>query len=279
MDKRSVAGSERPWTLISLPPFPAIAMRVLQLVSRDDVGLKELSTVIQADPALTSELLTVANSPLFGLRREIKTVLQAAALLGTERVKALALTIGMKVYLTQSFQIPTLLACWRHSLATALVAEQFAAASLMEKDFAYLAGLLHDVGRLALGMIKPTEYADLLETPHPNAAEVLEAERALFQIDHCETGRRLTETWNLPSEIATVAAHHLDEPTGEFDIVALVHYACLMADALGFETVKLSNRPTFEQILEYLPQYERSRFRRDSQELTTDIAIRINSLG
>ncbi len=277
--RTTASPDEKVWALFSLPPLPAVAMRVLQLVSRDDVGLKELSVQIQADPALSSELLTVANSPLFGFRREIRTVLQAAALLGTARVKSLALTIAMKVYLMKSFQIPTLLACWRHSLATALIAEQLALASMMEKDFGYLAGILHDVGRLALGMIKPGEYANLLDTPHASEDEVLQAERDMFDVDHCEAGRSLTENWNLPPELALVAAHHHERPTGKFDSVALIYHSCRMADALGFESVKLSQPPAFEAAQQSLPEYERSRFQPDPEQLATDIAVRIQSLG
>ncbi len=270
---------EKVWALISLPPLPAVAMRVLQLVSREAVGLKELSIQIEADPALASELLTVANSPLFGFRREIRTVLQAAALLGTERVKSLALTIALKVYLTKSFQIPTLLACWRHSLATALIAEQLAVASMMEKDFGHLAGVLHDVGRLALGLIKPSEYACLLDTPRESEAGVLEAERDLFQVDHCEAGQYLTESWNLPPELSLIAAHHHEQPKGKFDSVALIYHSCLMANAIGFESATLSEPRSFEAARQSLPAYEQSRFRPDPEQLATDIALRMQSLG
>lgn len=269
---------DKPWALISLPPFPAVAMRVVQMLSREDMSLKELSAEIQSDPALSSELLTLANSPLFAFRTEIRTVLQASALLGAQRVKALALTVGMRTYLMQSFQIPALLACWRHSLACALLAEELAVASMMEKDFAYLAGLLHDIGRLALGMIKPIEYANLLASAGKGALAVLEGERALFDIDHCQAGRWLTESWKLPNAFAEIAAHHHDKPRGKFDIVALVHHSCRMADALGFEAAQSPQPPSFEEVLECLPDHERSRFSPKPKDLATRIAIKIQSV-
>jgi len=270
--------ADKPWALINLPPFPAVAMRILQLLAREDVGMKELSTQIQADPALSSELLKLANSPLFGFRSEVRTVLQATALLGAQRVKALALTIGMRVYLTESFQIPALLASWRHSLATALLGEELARVSLMEKDFAYLAGLLHDIGRLALGMIKPVEYASLLASADKGLAEVLQSERALFGMDHCQAGRWLAESWKLPGEFGEVAARHHAPANEKFGIVTLVHHACRMADALGFEAVGSPAPLTFAEVLRLLPERERSRFNPDPKNLSTNIAIKIQSL-
>lgn len=270
---------EKPWALIDLPPFPAVALRVLKLLARDDVGMKELTREIQADPSLSAEILTISNSVLFGFRTEIKTILQATALLGAERVKAVALTIAMKTYLTESFQIPALLACWRHSLACALLAEEIAKASLMEKDFAYTAGLLHDVGRLALGMIKPIEYANLLSAAEEEALDVMERERELFGMDHCQAGRWLTQAWKLPKLFSDVASrHHHTPPPGKFDIVAVIHRSCQMADALGFGAVHNPHPASFPSILQALPARERSRFKPDPERLAMDVATKITSL-
>jgi HD-like signal output (HDOD) protein len=270
---------DRPWALIDLPPFPAVAMRILKLVARDDIGIKELTREIQSDVALSAEVLTLANSAFFGFRTEIKNILQATALLGAERVKAIALTIAMKAYLTESFQIPALLACWRHSLACALVAEDLAKASLVEKDFAYTAGLLHDVGRLALGMIKPLEYANLLCSAEEKPFNVLERERELFGMDHCMAGRWLTQAWKLPKVFTDVTAHHHDNPqSGKFDMVALIHRSCQMADALGFEAVRPVRPVTFPDILQSLPARERSRFQPEPEQLALSVATKITAM-
>lgn len=270
--------AERPWALINLPPFPAVAMRVLQLLSREDLGLKELTQQIQADPVLASEILVLANSVLFGFRTEIRSILQATTLLGAQRVKGIALTIAMKTYLTKSFQIPALLACWRHNLATALVAEELARISLIEKDFAYVAGLLHDVGRLALGMIKPIEYANLLTANTKEAVNILSAERELFGMDHCEAGRWLTESWKLPKVFVEVAGRHHAPKGNTFDIVALVNRSCLMADTLGFSAVESASQKRFEDILLSLPERERKRFDPDPKKFAVNLAIKIHSL-
>jgi len=269
--------SEPPLSLLSLPPFPPIPMRVLQLLSASDVSIKELSDEIRADPAFSTEMLTLANSALFGFRSEIKTLVQAVALLGTERVKALALTLGMKSYLMQSFKIPRLRACWRHSLACALLAEELAGASRVGRDFGYVAGLMHDIGRLALAMLRPQQYAELLATAEEVVIDVLEEEQKLFEMDHCEAGGRLAVAWKLPKEFALVTSRHHEEPSGAFDIVALVHYSCLMADALGFAAVMPLESRRFEDIVRTLPERERERFTRDSKTLLPQISNQIHA--
>ncbi|MDE3181057.1 MAG: HDOD domain-containing protein [Acidobacteriota bacterium] len=269
---------EKASVLVSLPPFPAIAMRVLDLLSKEELGLKELTQQIQADAVLSSEILTVSNSVLFGFRTEIRSILQATTLLGAQRVKGIAMTIAMKTYLTQSFHIPVVLACWRHNLACGLVAEELAKVSLIEKDFAYLAGLLHDIGRLALGMTKPQEYAELLAGDVHSPAEMLERERQMFGIDHCEAGRRLMLSWRLPQAFCDVAAEHHGPKGTKFDIVALVNRSCLIADAIGFAAASSLKPRRFEDILLSLPDRERKRFAPDLEQFAKHIAIKINAL-
>lgn len=247
-------------------------------MAREDLGLKELTQQIQADPVLASEILTMANSVLFGFRTEIRSILQATTLLGAQRVKGIAMTIAMKTYLTESFQIPALLASWRHNLACALVAEEIARVSLIEKDFAYLAGLLHDIGRLALGMMKPLEYADLLTSEVEDAVKFLNHEREMFGIDHCEAGKKLTETWKLPKAFIDAASQHHAPRSSQFDIVALVNRSCQIADAIGFSAINSAKPRRFEDILRTLPDRERKRFNPDPEQFAMNIAIKIHSL-
>ncbi len=271
--------SEKPWALINLPPFPAVAMRVLQLIDRDEVGMQKLTDLIRADTALSTEILTLANSALFAFRTEIKSIVQAAVLLGLQRVRALAVTVGVRVYLTDSMKIPALLACWRHSLACALLAEELAIGGFADKDSAYTAGLIHDIGRLALAVIQPARYADFLTSTEEHPCDVLKREQELFDIDHCQAGRWLVEAWKLPRTFADVTAEHHAEPKdGESGVVALVRHACLLADALGFAAAVSLHARSYQEILEELSPRERRRFPLDQKELALKIATKINAL-
>jgi len=151
--------------------------------------------------------------------------------------------------------------------------------SLIEKGFAYTAGLLHDIGRLALIASQPAQYVKLLLAAEENPCDVLERERQVFGVDHCEAGRWMAEAWKLPKEFAAVTSRHHAEPdAGKSDIVVLVHRSCLFADTLGFAAVRPLRPRSFEEVLSGLPEHERMRFSPEPAELTLKIATKINSV-
>jgi len=271
--------ADKPYPFVSLPPFPAIALQVLKLIDRDRVGMNELTELIRADPAFSSELLVMANSPLFAIRAEVKSVRHAAVVLGLQRVKALALTVGLKAYLVDAVNIPVLRGFWRHSVACALLAEEFARLSLMETEFPYVAGLLHDIGRLALAIIHPQQYSDLVRSADENPFDVQKRERELFGIDHCQAGEWLVKSWKLPKDFEDIAAeHHAElEPLGS-DIAGLVRWSCLMADTLGFAAIRPPRVHTFEYLVQYLAERERRMLDPAPDQVALRIATKINSL-
>lgn len=276
---QNVARNATPVTLSEVPAFPAIAVKALQVISKERGQLQELSDLITSNVAISGGILRIANSALFGLRVEITGVLHAIHMLGLERVKGVVVTIAMKSYLDGSLEVPSLRACWRHSLACAVVAKDLAKVGLLETDVAYTAGLMHDVGRLALVAAYPTEYADFLASAETAECDVLQRERDLFGVDHCQAGHLLATRWNLPKMFLDVTAWHHDPPAaGEPAILAVVRRSCRMADALGFSAVHSIQTRTYEEILNDLPERERSRLPRDSSEFTHHIASKINSI-
>jgi HD-like signal output (HDOD) protein len=91
-------GADRPWALSTPPPFPAIAMKVLELLGKEDVDVRQVVRWLQADPIFSSEMLRVANSALYGTSRQIRSVHHATLTLGLDFVKALAVTVGLRAY-------------------------------------------------------------------------------------------------------------------------------------------------------------------------------------
>ncbi|HET6142711.1 MAG TPA: HDOD domain-containing protein [Candidatus Acidoferrales bacterium] len=269
----------KPAHLTDVPAFPLVAIKVLQATSRERAALTELSVLISSDAALSAGILRMANSALFNIRIEITGVLQAIHLLGLERVKGVVVTVAMKSYLGASVEVPVLRDCWRHSLACAVVAEEFAKASLMEADTVYTAGLMHDVGRLGLIAAYPKEYADFLLKEENSPCDALAAERDVFGVDHCKAGQLLVSSWNLPQIFSEVTLRHHDEPgIGESAIVSIVRRSCRMADTLGFSVVHPIHPFSYEDILENLPDRERKQFPKESSELMHHIAAKINSI-
>jgi putative nucleotidyltransferase with HDIG domain len=251
-------GADRLWALRDLPPFPWIATKVLQLLTgskADDVETCRLIELIRADASLSSELLRRANSPLYGLRARIASVQHAVVILGLDRVKKVALTAGLGAYLKTALKVELLRRCWRHSLACGILCEELARGCALSADQAYTAGLLHDIGRLALLVKHPEAYAGLLEVIQENGLHPLDSERDLFDVDHCQAGAWLARHWDFPAELAEVAAlHHQPLGDGRINLLRLVHLACRLADSLGFGVCSTAGREDPSQIFAELPR-------------------------
>lgn len=269
----------QPGLLSEVPAFPAVAIKAMQFLSKDRGQLNELGEVVASDPAISSGILRMANSALFGLRTEVRGIQQAIHLLGLERVKAVVVTVAMISYLDGSLAEPALRACWRHSLACALLCEEFAQASLLDPGIAYTAGLMHDVGRMALVAGYPKEYREFL--PHAESApcDILQGERDLFGIDHCQAGLLLVVRWQLPRIFREVVALHHNVPApGEAAVLSTVRHACAVADALGFSAARALEMPGYDQIVVNLPERERNSLPKDPEEIMRRIAHKINSI-
>jgi HD-like signal output (HDOD) protein len=269
--------ANKPWALMNLPPFPAVAARILQLLLQEDASIKDLAALVQMDIAFSTEILTLANSALFAFRTEITSIFQASVLLGFERLKAIALTVGLRSYV-KNFLTPGLSGCWRHSLACAVVAEQLAGACSIERDQAYLAGLMHDIGRLALATVEPVAYKGLLAEAEKKNIDVLGREEELFGVDHPEAGKWLAEQWNLPKLFGDVAAlHHRESTPGEATMVGLVRVACRVADCIGFQAVRTHRPSELQEILRGLPGSAASRVTLDHDQLASMVETKIKS--
>jgi HD-like signal output (HDOD) protein len=193
---------------------------------------------MRTDPALTTGLLRVANSPLFASRHEISDVQHAVTYLGMDVVRSLAVTAAMRGLIDTSPN-PLALAFWRHSLATALTCGKLCGLARTSSEYAYTAGLLHDVGQLGLMRIFP-KYAHTVGEAVRCGESLVDAEARVLGIDHCQAGRWLFSRWRLPLELQSVAAGHerpSPKPTCDRSLVVLVHAGSLAAEFIGFTVI------------------------------------------
>ena len=270
--------SKAPWALDKLPPFPVVATRLLHTLSKEDVEVSEIGKMISADPVFATRLLQMANSPLFAMQQQVKTISHAVMVLGLERVKAVTLTRSLGDFVAPVLKIEALRVCWQNSLAGAILSEKLAPACGVDPGFAYVAGLLRDIGRLALLVKYPQPYGNVLAVSGENAYDLMATERELFDIDHCEAGAWLMQSMPFPPELCEVVAHHHETPgKGPFRMVHLVRVADLLADALGLAVLAPINPQAFVYVLNELPDATRSRFHPDPEELKAEIDSRIQS--
>jgi HD-like signal output (HDOD) protein len=269
-----------PWAQLRLPPFPQVAMRVLQLVNNENVQLHQLCDLISSDAAFASEVLTVANSVLYSPRYPSSSIMQAIAVLGANTLQGMCITVGVRAYLGRSMNYPAMRDLWRHNLACALISERVAAVGFLDKHTAYTSGILHDIGRVALAVIQPKEYSNLLTTQKGSPESVLDGEKQLFGWDHCEMGRRLIWEWQLPVDFEAVVSEHHAAASDKrnWGLSELVKVSCRMADALGFPAFHGCDRAEFDVLIDELPERERSRFGHNRKTLAAEIADSVHAI-
>ncbi|HTW63875.1 MAG TPA: HDOD domain-containing protein [Bryobacteraceae bacterium] len=265
-----------PWALDDLPPFPWVAKRLMATLAREDVDITEVGKLIAAEPVFATRVLQLANSPLFALERQVRTISHAIILLGLDRVKAITFTRAMEDFVAPALNIQALRTCWQNSLAVALISEKLARAARMDADFAYVAGLLRDIGRLALLVKYPEPYANLLAVSGEEHYDLMMMERELFDIDHCEAGGWLMQQLPFPPELAEVITTHHDKlNTERFRMVNLVQCADRLGDALGFGVLQDAAKPAVEQVLEPVPESVRARLGEDYEQWSAEIGSRL----
>jgi putative nucleotidyltransferase with HDIG domain len=262
---------ELQWDPDSIPPFPSIALKALHLMAGTDTSLFELCNLIRADAAFSTAVLRIANSPLIAFSKNVTSVIQASMLLGFQRLRRMVITVGLKSYLTDSFT-PVMTSCWRHSVACAIIAERTATWSALDKEFGYTAGILHDIGRVALATIMPKPYARVIERGADRPQDLLQSEQELCGIDHCQAGRSLVASWNLPEAFLEIAACHHNPGPHSPGAARLLPPSCELADALGFSVVHCSSSRSYAEILADFPERVRTHFPADAKDFATGIA-------
>lgn len=193
-----------------LPSPPQTLLTLLELCQSDDVGLADIADLIGADPALAGKVLSVAHSAAYH-RADARalTLLQATNTLGTALIKVLVISESVFQTFNDFRQIggTDLRQFWKHSLSVAVLARELAQRqdpALAEE--AYLAGLLHDVGRLALLAAVPEHYQPLFGSGDED--NLCDREQHTLDISHAEAGAWLLERWHLSPAIADSVLHH-----------------------------------------------------------------------
>ena len=215
--------------LTRLPAFSPVAVRLLSQVADENVSFKEVAKLISMDPVLAGETLRVANSGLYGRGHEIQSVLHAIAIVGLHRLTRVVVTAALWRGIPNRTS-PFMKSWWRHSLATAMIAEHTAT---MPVDHAYTAGLLHGIGQLALMEHGGADYAALASDSAVSGVDLQEREREVYGIDHAELAALILESWGLPEAVQDAAGlHHWPNPMS--DLAEAVQIGCMVAEHVGF---------------------------------------------
>ena len=209
----------------SLASLPEVYYRLNQAILDPDCTFDNIGDIISSDASITTRLLRIVNSAYYGFSNRVETVTHALTVIGTDQLSQLVLAtavmsrfkgIPQEIYDVESF--------WRHSLACGLAARSLAGfcnESNVERFF--VAGLLHDVGRLVMCTKVPDEVREVLKRSQESGRPLFKEEKKFFGFDHAEVGRRLIKAWLLPERLEeSIGYHHAPELSINFPIEAAV---------------------------------------------------------
>jgi len=210
----------------------------MRALADDGVSIATLAAGVEPDPVLTLRLLRVANSPFFGMSRRVDSVRDAITVLGLLNARSLIVAgcvmNQLKPDAVSGFDAARY---WRHSLACAAASECLALRTGLPAPRAFLAGIVHDIGDLALAQLWPERYRDVGAARGAGAVDMFALEGEHYGFDHAELGARLVEHWRFPADLCrAVAGHHgarqwdADLPADTLRLVGTLRFGNAWAD-------------------------------------------------
>ncbi len=195
-----------------VPAFPASVHKILDITSNTDCSPKELVAIIEHDPILTIKVLKLVNSAYFGLSREVTSVNHAVVYVGINTIKNVAISVATAGVLPDKNKAGLDMdAFWLHSLSVGvigrLLAKKHAVPQTQQANY-FVAGLLHDIGKVLFAHFKPNDYKPVLDTKARVPAPLFKIERKMLDVTHSQLGGMLAEKWQLPPDLIKAIRNH-----------------------------------------------------------------------
>jgi putative nucleotidyltransferase with HDIG domain len=215
----------------SIPTMPAAAQKAFQLATDPRAEARDFISVIESDEALSARVMKIANSVYFDRGKPSTTIEDSVIIIGINELRCLLNATSLAEVFPSKHTARTQL--WANDIATALIARTLAERFLPAKaEIAFLAGLMHDIGKLLLLQRAGDLYLQVLKKVEQEDLSFGEAEEQLFPFTHTEVGHLIAERWHFsPEIIAVIRGHHT--PPDEVGLTTIVHAADAFAHALG----------------------------------------------
>ncbi len=212
-------------TIPLLPSLPGVVFNLLEAAEDEKKTLRELGQIAGADPALSTQILKLANSPIINRGKPINSISQAALRLGISTLRNIAVTVAIcqsfsKLEFPDGFSIENF---WHHSLSTGIISKKLAllTESPPSEEEAFLAGLLHDIGQLALLIKRPENFDKVVQNPRTGQT-ILDSEKRYLGNTHTDEGFSLLREWNIPLNICWSVRYHHEPKTQLEDTTQIV---------------------------------------------------------
>ena len=239
--------------LNKVPPFPPAAAKLLHSLTNPAVDCGQVAELVSSDATFTARVLQRANSAEFGLHAPVTSIRQAIALLRLDLTRQVVI---VQAYLEAALGTEQLRRCWEHTVATAVLAEEVAQPCQVHTQSAFTSGIMHDIARLGLLVAYEDDYERIIRDAAERYLDLLDFEQQEFGI---------------------VAGRHHDPSDGAvLDRLQILHVACRLADALGYDVVRPRQPMDKKDVLAELPVKARERLRNNPAELRDRIQEQIS---
>ncbi len=244
--------------LSNLPPFPKVTAKLLTMLDDDTVSVEDLASVISADPSLAVKVIHLSNSPFYMVTRPVESVKDALFVLGLSSIKNM--TVGVSLQKGLSAVQPrsetfNMLDFWKHSYATAIVASKLGSREGRKLgDTLYLAGLIHDVGKMILAYYWPDVWKAIYTIHAKSNEPFCDVEERMFSKSHAAIAAELLANWKFPPLIVQLVEYHHTEPTPGMTIdvgKSTLRIANALVNASGYAFPPGSYGPSTVNISQY----------------------------
>lgn len=227
----------------NLVSLPEACFEIERLANDPNSSAVDIAHAVSQDAYLAAQLLKIANSSYYSFPMPVDTLSKAIAIIGVQDLKDLAISTGIiQAFSKSEIEVLNLKAYWRHSVFTGLLARQLGAKTqtrVLCRERLFVAGLLHDIGMLAMCVKIPEVMRIVFERNGKGRESYLEVEKLVFGLAHTDIGAQLMHKWGLPKSLQDIARYHHNPSRAKENILEtnIIHIASSMSQYLGFSPV------------------------------------------
>lgn len=218
-----------------IPTLPAVAIKVNSMLEDYGTSINKLSETIEKDQAIVSKILRLVNSAFYGFQSRVSSISHAMVLLGFSTVRNAVISVSVVDIFKgkKSFEEFDIRDFWRHSVAVAVTSRHLSEKTrLAMPDEAFVAGLLHDVGKVILAQYFSDLFSQVLVSVNKEGLSFYEAEKKLLPANHAQIGGRLAKKWQLPASLVDAVSYHhaVRKNSADFNLSMIVHVADIIVN-------------------------------------------------
>ncbi len=237
-------------------PIPQIALKLLRMIKDDAYNMDDLGAEIKQDQIISAKIIRLCNSAYFKQNSNVDSIDRALVVLGEKRLLQLVISASMEGFFKSETGGYSLCkgGLFKHAVGTALIAEKLASYNRkISSDIAYTAGLLHDIGKIALDQFMDNAYPMFYRRTQERNETLVNVEKEIFGLDHTDVGGKLAEMWGLPERLIDVIKYHHSPEDAEYDseLSHLIYFAdLLMSRFIVGQELERINTDSFHERLE-----------------------------